>query len=125
MENFFSILKQEMYSERILKNFAELKMIIDSYISYYHYTNPKYQSNVEKMGFIQSMSRRGNCWDNAPIESFFGRMEDVVLSERHENLQKLWHSVEDYISFYNHGRYQKKLKKMTSVAYRDHLLWTA
>ncbi|MCP4161099.1 MAG: IS3 family transposase, partial [Deltaproteobacteria bacterium] len=32
---------------------------------------------------------------------------------------------EDYILFYNHGRYQKKLKKMTPVAYRDHLLWTA
>ncbi len=91
----------------------------------FHYTNPKYQSNVEKMGLIQSMSRRGNCWDNAPIESFFGHMKDVVLSERHESLQKLWHSVEDYILFYNHGRYQKKLKKMTPVAYRDHLLWTA
>ncbi|SIO04258.1 Transposase InsO and inactivated derivatives [Carnobacterium alterfunditum] len=91
----------------------------------FHYTNPTYQSNVEKMGFIQSMSRRGNCWDNAPMESFFGHMKDVVLSERHESLQGLWNSVEEYISFYNHSRYQKKLKKMTPVAYRDHLLWTA
>lgn len=91
----------------------------------FHYTNPRYQSNVEKMGFIQSMSRRGNCWDNAPMESFFGHMKDVVLSERHESLQGLWNSVEEYISFYNHSRYQKKLKKMTPVAYRDHLLWTA
>lgn len=91
----------------------------------FHYTNPTYQSNVEKMGFIQSMSRRGNCWDNAPMESFFGHMKDVVLSDRQESLQDLWNSVEDYITFYNHGRYQKKLKKMTPVAYRDHLLWTA
>lgn len=91
----------------------------------FHYTNPTFQQNVEKMGFIQSMSRRGNCWDNAPMESFFGHMKDIVLSKRHDTLQDLWNSVEDYISFYNHNRYQKKLKKMTPVAYRDHLLWTA
>lgn len=91
----------------------------------FHYTNPTFQQTVEQMGFIQSMSRRGNCWDNAPMESFFGHMKDVVLSEKHETLQDLWNSVEDYISFYNHNRYQKKLKKMTPVAYRDHLLWVA
>lgn len=90
-----------------------------------HYTHPTYQESVEKMGFIQSMSRRGNCWDNAPIESFFGHMKDIVLSKKRETFQDLWHAVEDYIAFYNHNRYQKKLKKMTPVAYRDHLLWAA
>lgn len=91
----------------------------------FHYTHPTYQKNVEEMGFIQSMSRRGNCWDNAPMESFFGHMKDVVLSQKKENLQKLWHAVDEYITFYNHSRYQKKLKKMTPIAYRDHLLWAA
>ena len=59
------------------------------------------------MGFIQSMSRRGSCWDNATMKSFLGHMKDVVLSERHESLQDLWNPVEEYISFYNHSRYQK------------------
>ncbi|WP_353617461.1 IS3 family transposase [Carnobacterium sp. PL17GRE32] len=69
------------------------------------------------------MSRRGNCWDNAPMESFFGHMKDVVLAERRETLQDLWYAVEEYIEFYNNHRCQKKLKKMTPTAYRDHLLW--
>lgn len=88
-----------------------------------HYTYPVFQEKVKDIGLIQSMSRRGNCWDNAPIESFFGHMKDVVLSERRETLQDLWYAVEEYIEFYNNHRYQKKLKKMTPTAYRDHLLW--
>lgn len=88
-----------------------------------HYTHPTFQKKVEEMGLTQSMSRRGNCWDNAPMESFFGHMKDIVLSEKQETLQDLWYAVEEYIEFYNHRRYQKKLKKMTPIAYRDHLLW--
>ncbi|WP_071849329.1 IS3 family transposase [Alkalibacterium sp. 20] len=110
--------------ESVTKDIPETERYLHSDQGF-HYTNPTFQQNVEKMGFIQSMSRRGNCWDNAPMESFFGHMKDVVLSERHETLQDLWNSVEEYILFYNHDRYQKKLKKMTPVAYRDHLLWTA
>ena len=54
---------------------------------------------------------------------FFGHMKDVVLSERRETLQDLWYANEENIEFYNNHRYQKKLKKMTPTAYRDHLLW--
>ena len=50
-----------------------------------HYTYPVFQEEVENMGLIQSMSRRGNYWDNAPMESFFGHMKDVILSERTEH----------------------------------------
>ena len=42
----------------------------------FHYTSPTYQKLLKNIG--QSMSRRGNCWDNAPQESFFGHMKDVV-----------------------------------------------
>lgn len=89
------------------------------------HTQPAFQKKVEAMGLTQSMSRRGNCWDNAPMESFFGHMKDIVLSEKQETLQDLWYAVEEYIEFYNQRRYQKKLKKMTPIAYRDHLLWAA
>ena len=41
-----------------------------------HYTHPDFQKLVKKLGFHQSMSRRGNCWDNAPQESFFGHFKD-------------------------------------------------
>jgi len=43
-----------------------------------HYTHPDFQQVVKEMGLRQSMSRRGNCWDNAPIESFFGHFKDEV-----------------------------------------------
>jgi transposase InsO family protein len=89
----------------------------------FHYTNPDWRSDIKELGMIQSMSRKGRCIDNAPMESFFGHMKDVVLSERRETLQDLWYAVEEYIEFYNNHRYQKKLKKMTPTAYRDHLLW--
>jgi putative transposase len=36
-----------------------------------HYTNPLFQKKVKKLGITQSMSRKGNCWDNAPMETFF------------------------------------------------------
>ena len=41
-----------------------------------HYTSPIFQKAVKKLGLRQSMSRRGNCWDNAPQESFFGHFKD-------------------------------------------------
>ena len=72
---------------------------------------------------FKSMSRKGNCYDNSPMVSFFGHMRDVVLPERSETLHDLCYAVEAYIKFYNNHRYQKKLKKMTPTAYRDHLLW--
>lgn len=71
--------------ESLTKDIPETEWYLHSDQAF-HYRHPTYQSNVKKMGFIQSMSRRGNCWDNAPLESFFGHMKDVVLSERHEIL---------------------------------------
>ena len=44
-----------------------------------HYTSPTFQKLVRKLGLGQSMSRRGNCWDNAPQESFFGHLKDEAL----------------------------------------------
>lgn len=43
-----------------------------------HYTSPKFQRKVKSIGLRQSMSRRGNCWDNAPQESFFGHFKDEI-----------------------------------------------
>ncbi len=51
----------------------------------FHYTNPSYQKLVKKYGLRQSMSRRGNCWDNAPQESFFGHFKDETYIKPCEN----------------------------------------
>lgn len=90
-----------------------------------HYTHPQYIAWVKKMGMTQSMSRQGNCIDNAPIESFFGHFKDDVDYKSCKSFDQLLELIRDYMPYYNNGRQQWGLKKMTPVAYRDHLLVTA
>ncbi|NVO91205.1 IS3 family transposase, partial [Clostridium butyricum] len=67
-------------------------------------------------------SRRGNCWDNAPQESFFGHMKDEIDFQSCNTLEELIDMIDDYIDYYNNYRYQWNLKKMTPKQYRNHLL---
>lgn len=87
-----------------------------------HYTSPQYISAVKNLGMNQSMSRRGNCIDNAPIESFFGHFKDDVDYKHCKTFKELYLLIEEYVKYYNHERQQWDHKKMTPVAYRNHLL---
>lgn len=91
----------------------------------FHYTSPQFQKLVKKMGLGQSMSRRGNCWDNAPQESFFGHFKDEVDLKSCETLEDLIREIKSYMTYYNHYRGQWNLKKMTPVQYRHYLLQVA
>ncbi len=88
----------------------------------FHYTHPDYQERVGKMGLVQSMSRRGNCLDNAPIESFFGHFKDDVDYKQAGSLLELKIMVDEYMEHYNCTRKQWDLKKMTPAQYRSHLI---
>jgi len=87
-----------------------------------HYTNPQYIKEVSGMNLVQSMSRRGNCIDNAPIESFFGHMKDDVDYKACKTFEELRLLIDQYVRYYNHERQQWDRKKMTPVDYRNHLL---
>jgi putative transposase len=87
-----------------------------------HYTSPTFQKHVKKLGLGQSMSRRGNCWDNAPQESFFGHFKDEAYIKQCNSLEELKREIKNYMTYYNNFRYQWNLKKMTPVEYRNHLL---
>ncbi|WP_318506702.1 IS3 family transposase [Bacillus sp. T3] len=87
-----------------------------------HYTHPLFQSKVKKLGITQSMSRKGNCWDNAPMESFFGHFKDLAEYKSLDNLKEVKREVDRVIEEYNHHRYQWGLNKMTPVQYLGHLL---
>lgn len=87
-----------------------------------HYTSPIFQNKVKDNKLGQSMSRRGNCWDNAPQESFFGHLKDEVDIKACETFEDLVKEIDDYIDYYNNFRGQWNLKKMTPVQYRNHLL---
>ena len=88
----------------------------------FHYTHPGYQRLVVDLGLVQSMSRRGNCLDNAPIESFFGHLKNYVTNRSYGSTEKIRERVGDYISYYNYERGQWNLKKMTPKQYQDYLI---
>jgi len=88
----------------------------------FHYTNPVYIELVNGLKMIQSMSGKGNCIDNAPIESFFGHLKDELEYQSCKTFEDLRLVIEEYMRYYNHERKQWERKKMTPVDYRNHLL---
>lgn len=82
------------------------------------FTSPQYVNQLTAMNLTQSMSRRGNCWDNACIESFFGKLKTempgfTIPETKEEMIQAVTH----YISYYNEIRPQLK-RKMSPIQYR-------
>jgi len=81
-----------------------------------HYTSYKFIEIVNNSNLRQSMSRRGNCWDNAPQESFFGHMKEDVDFEgkSHEEIKGI---VDDWMDYYNNDRFQWNLAKLSPNEY--------
>ncbi len=90
-----------------------------------HYTSPIFQKLLRNNNLGQSMSRRGNCWDNAPQESFFGHMKDEIDYKNCTRIEELQMLVDDYMDYYNNDRCQWNLKKLTPIQYRNQLLMVA
>ena len=88
----------------------------------FHYTNPKYIEILKELNINQSMSRKGNCIDNAPIESFFGHMKDELEYKSCRSFKELFLRIEKYMRYYNYERKQWTRNRMTPVKYRDYLL---
>lgn len=88
----------------------------------FHYTHPIFRQKLKELKIIQSMSRKGNCIDNSPIESFFGHLKDELDYKTCATFEELEAKVNEYIYHYNNNRYQWNLKKMTPRQYKDHLL---
>ena len=103
------------------KNILKNKSIIHSDQGS-HYTNPEYIKKVKDLNLIQSMSRKGSCIDNAPIESFFGHLKDEADYKYAKTFGELSDTINKYMDYYNNHRQQWDIKKMTPVQYRDHLL---
>lgn len=84
-----------------------------------HYTSHKFINILYDKKLRQSMSRRGNCWDNAPQESFFGHMKDHIKQKLSEckTFSEVKLIIDDYIDYYNNRRYQWQLAKLSPNEY--------
>ena len=78
-----------------------------------HYTSYRFIDILKDNSIRQSMSRKGNCWDNAPQESFFGHMKDLIDIESCETFDQVRALIDDYIDYYNNDRYQWELCKLS------------
>lgn len=84
-----------------------------------HYTSNAFIQKLRDMEFVQSMSRKGNCWDNSPQESFFGHMKDEIaeLVANCETFEQVAADVDDWMDYYNNDRYQWDLEKFSPKEY--------
>lgn len=86
-----------------------------------HYTSISFRQLLKDKKLRQSMSRRGNCWDNAPQESFFGHMKDELHLDSCSGFVDLKLAIDDYMDYYNNDRYQWKLAKLSPNQYDTYL----
>lgn len=86
-----------------------------------HYTSCSFIQLVKDKGLRQSMSRRGNCWDNAPQESFFGHMKDEIDLSGCTTFIQVKTIIDDWMDYYNKERYQWQLAKLSPNEYYQYI----
>ena len=88
-----------------------------------HYTSVSFRALLQDSGLRQSMSRKGNCWDNAPQESFFGHMKQELQPKISEwnNYENVAATIDDWMDYYNNDRYQMGLAKMSPCEYYQYI----
>lgn len=112
---------------KAFNKYKDLKGLILTSDQGWQYQMQDYHKALEEKGIIQSMSRKGNCLDNSPMENFFGKMKNEMFygyEYTFNTLEELKKEMEDYISYYNNQRITEKLKGLTPVEYRNQSLIT-
>lgn len=108
---------------KVLKKRNDVNGLIVHSDQGFQYTSHEYHDMLLKVGARISMSRRGNCLDNAAMESFFSHLKAEALYPYDiRDLSDAQTRIEEYIRFYNEERVQRKLNKLTPVEYRRQLV---
>ncbi|RFB09083.1 IS3 family transposase [Bacillus sp. HNG] len=85
----------------------------------FQYTSHGFKRKIAKAEMPQSMSRVGRCIDNGPMESFWGTLKcEKYYLRKYETFKELSKAIDEYIYFYNHNRYQKRLNGLSPMEYR-------
>ena len=107
------------------KKHKNLKGLIFHSDQGWQYQMKQYRDKLSKRGIKQSMSRKGNCYDNCVMEIFFGTMKNEMFyghEYEFESLDELEIAMKEYIEYYNNKRISTKLKGLTPIMYRHQSL---
>ena len=92
----------------------------------WHYQHKQYRRMLEEKGIRQSMSRKGNCYDNSVMENFFGLLKSELLYlQEFESVEHFKQELIDYIDYYNNRRIKARLKGLPPALHRQQALWVA
>lgn len=89
----------------------------------FQYQHSSWRDLINSIGGVQSMSRKGNCCDNAVMENFFGHLKtEMYHGETFTGLDEFYRAIDEYICWYNNERAQIRLKGLTPMQYRNQAL---
>ena len=110
----------DMLDKAYAKGYKWKRLILHSDQGW-HYQHAGYQQSLKEHHIIQSMSRKGNCLDNAMMENFFGIMKSELLyPNTFKDMGHFKRELKKYIEYYNNDRIKLRLKGMSPVQYRTH-----
>jgi transposase InsO family protein len=86
------------------------------------YASYEYQKALRDANALCSMSRRGDCWDNAPMESFFGTLkQELVHRRKYWSREEAIDDLAEYLTFYNHKRRHSSLGGISPVEHENRM----
>ena len=92
----------------------------------WHYQHEQYRKMLEEKGVKQSMSRKGNCYDNSVMENFFGHLKSELLYlQEFDSVEHFKEELIDYIDYYNNRRIKARLKGLPPALHRQQALSAA
>jgi transposase InsO family protein len=106
---------------KAFKKFPRLDGLIFHSDQGWQYQHPYYTNTLKEHGIIQSMSRKGNCYDNCIMETFFGRLKNEIYygyEDDYKSFEEFSSAIKEYIDYYNNERIQAKTKWMPPIQYR-------
>jgi len=107
--------------QKALKKQSTTKTLLVHSDQVWQYQMKQYQHLLQKNGITQSMSRKGNCLDNAVIENFFGTLKSELFHlKKYDSIFQLKEEIKDYINYYNYDRIKLNLNGMRPIQYRAH-----
>ena len=108
--------------QKAFKRFPSVQVLIMHSDQGWQYQHAFYRKELEKHGIVQSMSRKGNCYDNCIMETFFGRLKNEMFygfEKNYPSFEAFSKAIADYIDYYNNSRIQAKTKWMPPSKFRE------